>query len=170
MKRVYVAACLVALGSCLAACGGDANTNFVLNSSTPSGSASASAAASGAASASPSASSASNAVSPTAIPGGGKIIIDTPDASTAITSPVAVSGTASVTNGTVVGVVLDAGGNELGRATTTASAAAPDYGHYDLSINFTGAQSGTKGQVKVYGVRSDGTTPSWYYFIWVSFP
>lgn len=65
---------------------------------------------------------------------------------------------------------MDSGGNELGRATATASAGAPDYGHYDMSINFTGAQSGTKGQLKVYGVRSDGTTPSYFYFITVRFP
>jgi len=99
-----------------------------------------------------------------------KIIIDSPDASTAISSPVQVSGTASVDKGTVVAVVLDAGGNELGRGTTIASAAKPDFGHYDVTVNFSGAVSGQKGQLKVFGVSPrDGTTPTNYYFITIKF-
>jgi hypothetical protein len=99
-----------------------------------------------------------------------KIIIDSPDASTAITSPVQVSGTASVDKGTVVAVVLDAAGNELGRATATASAVKPDYGHYDVTVTFTGGVAGQKGQIKVFGVSPrDGTTPTSYYFIQIKF-
>jgi len=99
-----------------------------------------------------------------------KIIIDSPDASTAISSPVQVSGTASVDKGTVVAVVLDASGNELGRATTTASAVKPDYGHFDVSVTYTGGVSGQKGQIKVFGVSPrDGTTPTAYYFIQIRF-
>jgi hypothetical protein len=76
-----------------------------------------------------------------------------------------------VDKGTVVGVVLDAAGNELGRATATASASKPDYGHYDLTISFTGATSGTKGQLKVFGVSPrDGTTQTYWYEITVRFP
>ena len=116
------------------------------------------------------ASSSLPATAATPIPGSLKIIIDSPDASTAISSPVEVSGTASVDKGTVDGVVLDAAGNELGRATATASATKPDYGHYDLTISFSGAASGTKGQIKVFGVSPrDGTTPTSYYFISVRF-
>ena len=67
-------------------------------------------------------------------------------------------------------MVLDAAGNELGRGTTTASAVKPDFGHYDVTVSFSGAVSGTKGQIKVFGVSPrDGTTPTSYYFISVRF-
>jgi hypothetical protein len=70
----------------------------------------------------------------------------------------------------VVAVVLDAGGNELGRGTATASASNPDFGHYDVTVNFTGSVSGQKGQLKVFGVSPrDGTTPTYYYFISIRF-
>jgi len=156
----------------LAGCGGDNTTTFVLDSGSPTASASAKASASAAATASVAASSSTlpSTASATPIAGNQKIIIDSPDASTTISSPVQVSGTASVDKGTVVGVVLDAAGNELGRATATASATKPDYGHYDLTISFTGAASGTKGQIKVFGVSPrDGTTPTSYYFITIKF-
>jgi hypothetical protein len=55
-----------------------------------------------------------------------------------------VSGAASVDKGTVVAVVLDAGGNELGRGTATASASRPEYGHYDVTVSFSGAVSGQR--------------------------
>jgi hypothetical protein len=142
----------------------------VLDSGSPSA-ASSSAKASPSSGASPApASSALPTTAATPIPGGGKIIIDSPDASTTISSPVQVSGAASVDKGTVVAVVLDAGGNELGRGTTTASASKPDFGHYDVTVNFTGAVSGQKGQLKVFGVSPrDGTTPTYYYFISIRF-
>ena len=161
-------AALVAVA--LSGCGGDNTTTFVLDSGSPAASAaSPKASASASASAAP-ASSTLPTTAATPIAGGLKIIIDSPDASTTIGSPVQVSGTASVDKGTVVGVVLDAAGNELGRATATASASKPDYGHYDLAISFSGAVSGTKGQIKVFGVSPrDGTTPTSYYFISVRF-
>ncbi len=81
-----------------------------------------------------------------------------------------VSGTASVDKGTVVAVVLDANGTELGRATATASAAKPDFGHFDVSVSFAGATPGAKGQLRVFGVSPrDGTTPTNYYFISIRF-
>ncbi len=161
---------LVGLASAaLAGCGGDNATTFVLESGSPTASASAKASPATSASAAP-ASSSLPITAATPIAGSLKIIIDSPDASTTISSPVQVSGTASVDKGTVVGVVLDAAGNELGRATATASATKPDYGHYDLTISFTGAASGTKGQIKVFGVSPrDGTTPTSYYFITIKF-
>jgi hypothetical protein len=156
----------------LAGCGGDNTTTFVLDSGSPTAAASASGSASASASASAApASSTLPTTAATPIPGNYKIIIDSPDASASISSPVQVSGTASVDKGTVVGVVLDAAGNELGRATATASAIKPDYGHYDLTISFTGATSGTKGQLKVFGVSPrDGTTQTYWYAITVRFP
>jgi hypothetical protein len=171
MKRfgavlVVGAACLA-----LAACGGDNPTTFVLDTGTPAASASAKPGTSP--STNPGATPAASALpgtaaTPIADPTV-KIIIDSPDASTAISSPVEVKGTASVDNGTVVAVVLDASGTELGRATTTANAVKPDYGHFDVSVSFSGATSGQKGQLKVFGVGRDGTTPTYYYFITVRF-
>lgn len=167
MKRIglgLLAVCILLL----AACGGDNTTTFVEQGTST---ASASPSASGATSTSPSASSPSSlpATSATPIPNNRRIIIDSPDGSSAVSSPVEISGTASVDNGTVVAVVLDAGGNELGRGTTTASASKPDFGHYDVSVTFS-ASSGSKGMIKVFGVSpKDGTTPTWFYFISVTF-
>src|SRR6266550_2021745 len=143
----------------LAGCGGDTTTTYVLESGSPTASASTKAGASPSANASATPTSAAlPATAATAIPGDRKIIIDSPDASTTISSPVEVSGTASVDKGTVVAVVLDAAGAELGRATTTAS------------VTFTGGVSGQKGQIKVFGVSPrDGTTPTSYYFIQIRF-
>ena len=171
-KGICAVIAIAAGGVILASCGGSDQTQFVLTGSdSPSASAAASAAspaASGAASTSPASQS---GVTATPIPGGGRIIIDSPDASTTISSPVAVSGTASVDKGTVVAVVLDAAGNELGRGTATASANPPDFGHYDVSVSFSGAPSGGSGKLKVFGVSArDGTTPTYYYFITVRFP
>jgi len=160
----------------MAGCGGDnATTQFVVTgspgASQASGSASASASASAGASGSPASSSLpTTAATPIGGTGTVKIIIDSPDASTAISSPVQVSGTASVDKGTVVAVVLDAAGTELGRGTATASASKPDFGHFDVTVTFSGGTSGAKGQIKVFGVSPrDGTTPTNYYFITVRF-
>lgn len=106
----------------------------------------------------------------TPIPDGTRIIIDSPDAATAIQSPVEVTGTASVDGGNVVAVVLDGADNELGRATTTATAAAPAFGHFDVNVTFSGAPSGTRGKIKVFGVNPRNGSPTWYYFIAVRFP
>ena len=46
----------------------------------------------------------------------------------------------------------------------------PDFGHFDVSVNFSGAVAGQKGQLKVFGVSPrDGVTPTSYYFISVRF-
>ena len=152
----------------VAGCGSDGGTTYVLQSESPSAASN-----SASASASPNATPASSSLPDTAatpIPNNFKIIIDSPDGGTAISSPVEVAGTASVDKGTVVAVVLDAGGAELGRATTTASAVKPDFGHFNVSVNFSGAVSGQKGQLKVFGVSPrDGVTPTSYYFISVRF-
>jgi hypothetical protein len=168
--RAFAPALMLLAVLALAGCGGDDNSAvFVLPSGTASASASAaaSASASGAATAAPSAPTTGAQATP--IPDGSKIIIDSPDASATISSPIGVSGAASVLNGTVVAVVLDSGGSELGRATTTASAASPDFGHYDVKVTFSGQTAGAKGQIKVFGVRADGHTPTYFYFIFVRF-
>jgi hypothetical protein len=154
----------------LAGCGGDStsSTTYVLESGSPTASAKAGPSVQGSATPT-SATLPATAATPIADPTV-KIIIDSPDASTTISSPVQVSGTASVDRGTVVAVVLDAAGTELGRATTTASASKPDYGHYDVTVTFTGGVAGQKGQIKVFGVSPrDGTTPTSFYFIQIRF-
>lgn len=148
----------------LSACGGDNNTTFVLSSASASGSASAATSGSAASSAS-AASSSTPATAATPIGNNLRIIIDSPDGSSAISSPVEVSGTASVTNGAVVAVVKDASGNELGRGTGTASASKPDYGHYDITVTFSGATSGGKGEIRVF----DAATQKNFYFIQIRF-
>lgn len=151
----------------LAGCGADNTTTFVLSSGTPAPSASASGSSTTAPSTgspSPGASSGPT-TSATPIPNGLRVIIDSPDGSSPIGSPVEVSGTASVANGAVLVVVRDSAGNELGRATTTASASKPDYGHYDVTVSFSGAASGSKGQIRVM----DAATQRNYYYITVTF-
>lgn len=171
MKRFGAALLVGAACLALASCGGDNSTTFVLDTGTPAASTSAKPGTSG--SPKPSAAPASSTLpvtAPTPIADPSlKIIIDSPDAGTTISSPVQVSGTASVDKGTVVAVVLDANDTELGRSTTTASASRPDYGHFDVSVNFTPPTSGTKGKIKVFGVGRDGTTPTYYYFITIRF-
>ncbi len=171
MKGFGVILLLGLASAALAGCGSDNTTTFVLDSGSPTAAASAKASASASASASAApASSTLPSTAATPIAGNLQIIIDSPNASTAISSPVQVSGTASVDKGTVVAVVLDTGGNELGRGTATASASRPDFGHYDVTVNFSGAVSGQKGQIKVFGVSPrDGTTPTYYYFITIKF-
>ncbi|HET9850000.1 MAG TPA: Gmad2 immunoglobulin-like domain-containing protein [Candidatus Dormibacteraeota bacterium] len=165
MKGIAVAI-IVAAAMLVAGCGGDTNATFVLGSGSPStaGSGSASASPSGSTGASPGSSSLPQTAA-TPIDGGLRIIIDSPDGGSPISSPVEVSGTASVPNGAVIAVVKDASGNELGRGTTTASASKPDYGHYDVSVTFSGATSGAKGEIRVM----DAATQKNYYFITVRF-
>src|SRR6266571_1149668 len=98
----------------LAGCGGDTTTTFVLESGSPSASAKAGASPLTSASGTPAGSSLP-VTAATPIPEGLKIIIDSPDSNTAISSPLEVSGTASVDKGVVVAVVLDASGTEMGR-------------------------------------------------------
>lgn len=172
MKGFGAAIILALAAVVIAGCGGDNNTTFVLQSGTPvPGTATGSAGASSSPTAAPTGTTLPNtAATPIQSPAGYRIIIDSPDARAQISSPVEVSGTASVDRGTVVAVVLDAAGNELGRGTTVASAVRPDWGHYDASVSFSGATPGTKGQIKVFGVNPrDGVTPTFYYFIAVSF-
>jgi len=156
---------VLSTGLALAGCGGDNTTTFIEQTGSPAASsASASASPSASGSGSP-ASSTLPSTAATPIPNNLKVIIDSPDGSAAISSPVEVSGTASVANGAVLVVILDAAGTELGRATTTASASKPDFGHYDVSVSFSGAVAGAKGQIKVM----DAATQKYYYFITVRF-
>jgi hypothetical protein len=163
MKKAAAGLALAALVAGLCGCGEQAGTQYVIQTPTPSPSAALTP------TPTPSPTPAEPGASATPIPGGARIIIDSPDAATTISSPVDVSGTASLPSPTVVVVVLDAAGQELGRASTSASAVAPEYGTFETSVDFTGARAGTLGQIKAFGVKADGHTPTWYYFIRIRF-
>jgi hypothetical protein len=166
MKRTAAGLGVAALVALLAGCGEAQGTRFVIETATPTTSPEEN---SPAPTASPSAIEPATGGEATPIPGGARIIIDSPDARSIINSPVTVSGTASLPNPTVVVVVLDAAGNELGRASTTATATLPAFGHFETDVDYTGARPGSSGQIKAYGVQADGTTPTWYYFIRIRF-
>jgi Immunoglobulin-like domain of bacterial spore germination len=73
------------------------------------------------------------------------IVVESPEPGESVSSPVTISGTASVFEGTVQLRVLDADGERIGRAFTTASAGAPERGDFSEAVEFTvdEAQDGT---------------------------
>jgi hypothetical protein len=77
--------------------------------------------------------------------GDAAIVVEAPESDASVTSPVTISGTASVFEGTVQLRVLDADGNELGRGFATAAAGAPERGEFSEQVEFTvdEAQEGT---------------------------
>lgn len=75
----------------------------------------------------------------------GAITLESPVAGAAVTSPVAISGTADVFEATVSIRILDAGGNEIARIFTTATCGTGCRGDYRESVEFQvdAEQSGT---------------------------
>ncbi len=71
--------------------------------------------------------------------GGGDaaIVVESPEPDASVSSPVTISGTASVFEGTVALRILDAGGEEIASSFTTASAGAPDRGDFSEEVGFT---------------------------------
>jgi hypothetical protein len=71
--------------------------------------------------------------------GGGEaaIVVESPESDASVSSPVTVSGTASVFEGTVQLRILDADGKEIASAFTTASAGAPERGEFSEDVEFT---------------------------------
>lgn len=65
------------------------------------------------------------------------IVVESPEPGASVSSPVTVSGTASVFEGTVQLRVLDAEGDEIASAFTTASAGAPERGEFSEQVDFT---------------------------------
>src|SRR2546422_9531425 len=111
MKGLGIALILGLACRGVAGCGSDGGTTYVLQTESPSpGSPSASASAS--TSGSP-AGSLLPTTAATPIHDNFKIIIDSPDGGTAISSPVEVAGTASVDKGPVGAVVLHPGGADV---------------------------------------------------------
>jgi hypothetical protein len=72
------------------------------------------------------------------------IVVESPEPGANVSSPVTVSGTASVFEGTVQLRIIGADGEVIGRAFATASAGAPERGEFSQEIEFTvdGAQEG----------------------------
>ena len=64
------------------------------------------------------------------------IVVERPEPGASVSSPVAISGTASVFEGTVQFRILDADGEEIGSGFTTASAGAPDRGDFSEDVEF----------------------------------
>jgi len=76
------------------------------------------------------------------------IFVESPGVGAMLSSPFALSGTASVFEGSFQARLVDAGGGELANATIQASRGAPDRGRYRKSITF--ATTATKGELIVY--------------------
>jgi Immunoglobulin-like domain of bacterial spore germination len=71
--------------------------------------------------------------------GGGeaKIVVESPEPGASVSSPVTISGTASVFEGTVQLRIRDADGEVIARAFATASAGAPERGEFSREVEFT---------------------------------
>lgn len=71
--------------------------------------------------------------------GGGeaRIVVTSPEHGASVSSPITISGTASVFEGTVQLRVLDAEGEVIARAFATATAGAPERGDFSKEVEFT---------------------------------
>ncbi len=65
------------------------------------------------------------------------IVIESPEPGASVSSPVTISGTASVFEGTVQLRILDAEGRQVGSSFATASAGAPGRGDFSKPVKFT---------------------------------
>jgi hypothetical protein len=77
------------------------------------------------------------------------IVVESPEPGASVSSPVTVSGTASVFEGTVQLRILDADGEEIASAFTTASAGAPERGDFSEEVAFT-VDEAQDGMVEVF--------------------
>ena len=68
------------------------------------------------------------------------IVVESPEPGASVSSPVTISGTASVFEGTVQLRILDANGQVIASTFTTASAGAPDRGDFSKDVEFTVAE------------------------------
>ncbi|MBI2863226.1 MAG: Gmad2 immunoglobulin-like domain-containing protein [Chloroflexi bacterium] len=78
------------------------------------------------------------------------IVVAAPLAGQVVKSPVRVSGTAQVFEGTVSVAVKDGAGKVLGKGLATASAGAPSRGTFSADIAFTQPATSQAGTVEVY--------------------
>jgi hypothetical protein len=88
------------------------------------------------------------------------IVVASPEPGQSVSSPVAISGTASVFEGTLQLRVLDANGNRVGSGFTTATAGAPERGKFSEQLQFT-VEEAQDGVVEVFeqNVASPGESP-----------
>jgi Immunoglobulin-like domain of bacterial spore germination len=77
------------------------------------------------------------------------IVVESPEPGSSVSSPVTVSGTASVFEGTVQLRILDADGEEIASAFTTASAGAPERGDFSEEVAFK-VDEAQDGMVEVF--------------------
>jgi hypothetical protein len=77
------------------------------------------------------------------------IVVESPEPGARVSSPITISGTASVFEGTVQLRILDADGKQVARAFTTATAGAPERGDFSAEVEFTVAEP-EDGVVRVF--------------------
>lgn len=81
--------------------------------------------------------------------GEGAIVVNSPEPGATVSSPVTVSGSASVFEGTVQIRILGADGAEVGRAFATATAGAPERGRFSADVEFD-VEDAEDGAVEVF--------------------
>lgn len=69
------------------------------------------------------------------------IVVESPESGASVSSPMTISGTASVFEATVQIRILDSAGEELARTFTTASAGAPERGDFSERVDFDVAEA-----------------------------
>lgn len=77
------------------------------------------------------------------------IVVESPEPGASVSSPVTISGTASVFEGTVQLRILDADGEEIASTFTTASTGAPDRGDFSKDVEFS-VDEAQEGVVEVF--------------------
>jgi hypothetical protein len=77
------------------------------------------------------------------------IVVESPEPGASVSSPITISGTASVFEGTVQLRILDADGESIASAFTTASAGAPGRGDFSEEVGFT-VDEAQNGVVEVF--------------------
>ena len=91
---------------------------------------------------------------------GAAIVVESPEPGASVSSPVTISGTASVFEATVQLRILDADGEEIASAFTTASAGAPERGDFSEEVEFT-VDEAQDGVIEAFeqSVASPGESP-----------
>jgi hypothetical protein len=100
----------------------------------------------------------SPAPSPTASPLPA-IVVEQPAIGAGVTSPVTVSGTADVFEGTVSVRILDSSGGVVGRAFTTATCGSGCRGTFSVQVRFHVSGTGVAGTVMVFEASAENGKP-----------
>jgi type II secretory pathway pseudopilin PulG len=87
----------------------------------------------------------------------GYIVLRSPKSGDTVTSPVKISGRASVFEGTLSLRIKDANGNVIAEDFTTATLGAPEWGDFDTNLNYS-VSSSQSGTIEVYTISAkDGS-------------